>query len=112
MSDIEMFVANGQRAEREISQKLTKGTKPAEVLQEATEGTEAIENSVTRLRALNPTRFLCRTEVKKFLKECARANRTHKFTEVSAQTLVEINEQVRALLVARVQRLPSKGKTI
>ncbi len=70
------------------------------------------EDCAARPRALNPTRFICRTEVRSFLLECAEANRSHKFSRVSEETLVEINEHVRALLIAKVRRLPSKGKTI
>jgi hypothetical protein len=63
-------------------------------------------------RALNPTRFLCRSEVRKFLLEHAKATRTHKFERVSEATLIEVNESLRQFLVKTVQRLPSKGKTI
>lgn len=65
-----------------------------------------------RNRALNPTRFLCRSEVRSFLLEFARANRAHRFERVSEETLLAINEFVRQKLVDHVRRLPSKGKTI
>lgn len=65
-----------------------------------------------RNRSLNPTRFLCRSEVRNFLLEWARKNRAHKFDRVSEETLVAINEFVRGKLIEHVRRLPSKGKTI
>lgn len=77
------------------------------------EGDVAASQSVaSKPRALNPTRFLCRSEVRDFLLAYARENRTHKFTRVSEETLTTINEQVRTLLIDRVKRLPSMGKTI
>ncbi len=66
----------------------------------------------TKPRVLNPTRFLCRSEVRKFLLHEAARTRAHKFTRVSEETLIEINEHIRACLVSYVRRLPSKGKTI
>jgi len=68
--------------------------------------------AAARLRGLNPTRFLCRSEVRKFLLQHAERTRSHRFSRVSEETLVEINEAVRQILIARVGRLPSKGKTI
>jgi hypothetical protein len=65
-----------------------------------------------RARTLNPTPFLCRAAVRSFLLEHAEATRAHKFARVSGQTLQEINEEVRLLLMRRVRQLPSKGKTI
>jgi|ERR1043166_1122484 hypothetical protein len=58
------------------------------------------------------TRLICRVEVKAFLLEHAKATRAHKFTMVSEETLIAVNEACRAACVAIVRRLPSKGKTI
>ncbi len=69
-------------------------------------------NKEVRSRALNLTRFLCRSQIRDFLLHHARETRAHEFTRVSEETLIEINEQVRLFLIARVRRLPSKGKTI
>lgn len=66
----------------------------------------------TRPRALNPTRFLCREEVRKFLLEYAQENRAHKWDRVSEETLVALNEIVRAAAIGHVKRAPSKGKTL
>lgn len=44
--------------------------------------------------------------------EQAKSSRHHKFTRVSEETLVEINELVRKAMVHIVHTLPSKGKTI
>jgi hypothetical protein len=71
-----------------------------------------LEVASNKSPALNPTRFLCRAQVRNFLLEYARENRAHKYSRVSEDTLIEINEQVRYFLIARVRRLPSKGKTI
>lgn len=70
------------------------------------------QDVATRPRTLNPTVFINRAAVRDFLLEYAREKRTHKFSRVSEETLVEISEQVRLFCIARVGRLPSKGKTI
>jgi hypothetical protein len=67
---------------------------------------------VAKPRALNPTPFLCRSECRAFMLEFAAANRHQKFSRVSEEALREINEAVRSLMMAKVRRLPSKGKTI
>lgn len=94
---LESFVANGQAAQKEVDRLVTSA---------------ATSSAATKPRALNPTRFLCRSEVRKFLLEFAREVRWQKFERVSEQTLIDINEQVRQLLISRVKRIPSKGKTI
>src|SRR5437870_3502693 len=43
---------------------------------------------VSKPRALNPTRFLCRSEVRNFLLQHAEWTRSHKFSRVSEETLV------------------------
>jgi hypothetical protein len=63
-------------------------------------------------RSLNPTPFLNRAAVRQFLLDFAKANRAHKFERVSAETLLEVNEAVRHILMAKVRQLPSKGRTI
>lgn len=71
-----------------------------------------VRRPTSKPRALNPTRFLCRSEVREFMLDFARRYRTHSYTRVSEETLIEVNEAVRQLMIARVRRLPSKGKTI
>lgn len=94
---LENFVANGQAAQTAVDRLVTSA---------------ATSSAATKPRALNPTRFLCRSEVRNFLLEYARANRHHKFTRVSEETLIDINEAVRRVMIDRVHRLPSKGETI
>ncbi len=76
---------------------------------------DAVEELLGEARAtrgINPTPFINRSAVKTFLLEYAEHNRAHKFRRVSLETLRDINESVRQLMIARVRRLPSKGKTI
>jgi len=61
---------------------------------------------------INRTRFLNRAQVRRFLLDWAKGTRAHKFTRVSEETLITINELVRQWCVNHVRRLPSKGKTI
>jgi hypothetical protein len=72
----------------------------------------AVDRVTDQLRSLNPTPFLCRSAVRKFLLEQAAQNRAHKFTRVSENTLLALNELVRRHCVSLVSQLPSKGKTI
>jgi hypothetical protein len=65
-----------------------------------------------RAPALNPTMFLNRAAVRAFLLEYAASTRHHKFSRVSAQTLLDVNEAVHQILMAKVRQLPSKGRTI
>ena len=84
--NLETFVANGQAAQAAVDEKL---------------------------RAINPTRLLCRQAVRELLLELARRERPfHKFTRVSEETLITANEHLRVYLIGVVKRLPSKGKTI
>lgn len=64
------------------------------------------------LKAINPTPFINRTAVKNFLLEHAAATRAHKYQRVSLETLRDINNAVRAVMISKVRTLPSKGKTI
>lgn len=61
---------------------------------------------------VNSARLLNQAAVKKFLLEYARQTRAHKFSRVSQQTLIKLNEIVRASAIGHVKSLPSKGKTI
>ena len=61
---------------------------------------------------MKTTPFLCRAQVRKFLLEQAAKTRAHKYTRVSEQTLIEINERVRQMCISKVTCLPSMGKTI
>ncbi len=71
---------------------------------------DLVEKKLTQ--HLNPTPFMCRSAVRKFLLEEAGRTRAHKFTRVSEDTLLAINELVRRHCVTIVHQLPSKGKTI
>lgn len=70
------------------------------------------EAEAVKLCSSNPTPFLNRAEVKRFLLEFAAHNRAHKFTRVSAETLVKLNEAVRSAAISHIKSLPSAGKTI
>ena len=77
-------------------------------------GQAARENAVElgKLRSINPAPFLCQSAVRKFLLEQAGRTRAHKYTRVSGQTIIELNEMVRQWMILRVSRLPSMGRTI
>lgn len=67
----------------------------------------------TDCKSINQTRLLNRAAVKELLLDTAKQVRPfHKFTRVSADTLVKLNEVVRAAAVSHVRSLPSAGKTI
>jgi hypothetical protein len=87
---LETFVANDQAAQAAVN-RLTEPTK---------------------FRSINPAPFLCQSAVRKFLLEQAGRTRAHKYTRVSGQTMIELNEVVRQWMVLRVARLPSMGRTI
>ena len=53
-----------------------------------------------------------KSECKKFALAYAKANRSHKFNAVSAKFLDEVEAQLRLMIGDRIQRHPSKGKTI
>lgn len=62
---------------------------------------------------MNAARLLNQAAVKELLLEAAAQHRPfHKFTRVSKETLIHLNEIVRAAAVDHVKRLPSAGKTI
>ena len=73
---------------------------------------DALDRVTDSLKSLNPTPFLNRSRVRKFLLEQAARTRAHKYTRVSEQTLIELNETVRRQCIARVAQLPSMGKRI
>jgi len=64
------------------------------------------------VRSINPTPFINRANVKKFLLEHTARTRAHKYTRVSMDTMIEANEVIRRWAVSKVAALPSKGKTI
>jgi len=70
------------------------------------------EQAIMKLHSINPAPLLCQSAVRKLLLDQAAKTRAHKFTRVSGQTMIELNEVVRQWCVLRVARLPSKGKTI
>jgi hypothetical protein len=61
---------------------------------------------------INPTPFLNRAKVKSFLLEHAHQTRAQKFTRVSSETLIHLNEIVHQACISHVSRMPSKGKTL
>lgn len=65
------------------------------------------------LKSVNSMPFINRTAVRNFLLEHAAATRPHnKFQRVSEETLRDIHEAVRQMLIARVHRTPSRGRTM
>lgn len=95
------FVRNGQAAQAAVD-KVISGV--------AGDSRELVAPKA-RPASLNPTRFLNRSEVREFILETAKT-RAHKFTRVSEETLVHINEVVRTACIGVVKRAPSKGKTL
>jgi hypothetical protein len=70
-------------------------------------------SSKQELKALNSMPFINRRAVRDFLLEHAKGTRPfNKFNRVSEETLREIHEAVRQMLMARVHRAPSKGRTL
>lgn len=64
-------------------------------------------------RTLNPTPLLCRSAVREFLLDAAKAHRPfNKFNRVSEETLIAANAMLRQWCVSRVKAMPSKGKTL
>ena len=53
-----------------------------------------------------------KSQVKKFILEYAAANRAHKFSRVSQETLDKVEAATRAACKAIVTSAPSKGKTL
>lgn len=52
------------------------------------------------------------SKVKRYMIEYAAANRAHKFTRVSQETLDKIEAGTRTLIRSHVNSAPSKGKTL
>jgi hypothetical protein len=52
------------------------------------------------------------SQVKKFILEFAAANRAHKYTRVSQETLDRVEAAARSACKAIVTQAPSKGKTL
>lgn len=98
MNALETFVANGQAAQSAADKVLVTF--------------QASANGSKRARAPKPYAFINEREVRKFLLEQSVRTRAHKYTRVSPQTLIELNEHVRQWCIGRVVRLPSMGKTI
>ena len=96
--NLETFVANGQAAQAAADKVLV-------TFQASADGNK-------RARAPKPAPFINDKEVRTFLIEQAARTRAHKYTRVSEQALIELNEHVRQWCITRVARLPSLGKTI
>lgn len=95
---LETFVANGRDAQMAVDKVLVTFT--------------ASKNGNGRVRSIDPAPFLKQPAVRKFLLEQAARTRSHKYTRVSSQTMIELNEVVRQSCILRIARLPSMGKTI
>jgi len=96
--ELETFVSRGLKAQSEVDEII------------ATHATNGTNN---RPASLNPTRFLNRAEVRKFLLAHAAATRpANRFSRVSEMTLVDLNEKLRALMTGFVHRAPSRGRTL
>lgn len=65
-----------------------------------------------RVVGVNPTPFINRSQVRRFLLEYSRTHRAHKWSRVSEQTLISISEQARLACIMHVNRMPSSGKTL
>jgi len=66
-----------------------------------------------KLKRVNSMPFINRSAVRNFLLEHATATWPHnKFKRVSEDTLRDIHEAVRQMLIARVHRTPSRGRTM
>jgi len=96
--DLKTFVANGQAAQAAVDRVVVTFT--------------ASKDGRSRVRSVDPCPFLHQSEVRKFLLEQAGRTRAHKYTRVSGQTMIELNEHVRQWCITRVARLPSMGRTI
>ena len=75
---------------------------------------QSVDSSQTGVsRGLRKTPPLInRDQVRAFLLDLAKRNRHHKWTRVSEDTLLTLNEKVRAWCVHYVGTIPSKGKTL
>ncbi len=58
------------------------------------------------------TPLINREQVRRRLLEHAAATRAQKFTRVSEETLLNLNEALRAAIVYHVAHFPSKGETL
>jgi hypothetical protein len=96
---LQTFIANGLAAQRAVDEVIADSQSPS-------------ANGTARARTLNPTCFLNREACRDFLLEQAAGTRHHKFERVSSETLHQVNEVVRQIMIGTVRRLPSKGKTI
>jgi hypothetical protein len=110
----EQFASRGLKAQRavdEVLNNLPAADPTAGVA--ARQGAGGDDDSTPRLKSLNSMPLINRTHVRNFLLEHARATRPHnKFNRVSEETLRDIHEAVRQMLIARVHRTPSKGRTM
>ncbi|MDR3406345.1 MAG: hypothetical protein P4L99_27925 [Chthoniobacter sp.] len=57
-------------------------------------------------------RLISPSHVRAYLLDIAKAKRAHKFTRVSKATLDELEADLRAKCLIRVERAPSKGQTL
>lgn len=56
--------------------------------------------------------LLNRAAVRRFALDYARRNRTHPFSRVSEDFMEQVEAALRASIQARIDRHPSKGKTL
>jgi hypothetical protein len=108
--NLETFVRNGQHAQAAVDRMPFKKfieTGPAGPVPK-----ERCKTKAEFRQSINPAPLLCQSSVRKLLLDQAARTRSHKFTRVSGQTMIELNEMVRQWCVLRVARLPSMGRTI
>lgn len=126
--NLEKFASRGLKAQKAVDQIIADDISPAPELAGVGGGASAgrAETAAPRsrqaagghdeepaLKSMNSMPFINRTAVRNFLLEHAQATRPHnKFRRVSEETLRDIHESVRQMLIARVHRTPSKGRTM
>lgn len=75
-----------------------------------TDSSTAISDSPERAKATY--KLICVSKVKKFALEYAKANRAQKFSRVGEEFLVACEANLKSFIQGRVDRHPSKGKTL
>jgi hypothetical protein len=67
-------------------------------------------NPKTKTHTMNT--LINKSKVKRFILEFAEANRAHKFSRVSQETIDRVEAAARSACKAIVTQAPSKGKTL
>jgi hypothetical protein len=117
--NLEKFASHAVKAQAAVDKIIAEHTSPATAGASPGTAPGAGELATTRprsepaLKSVNSMPFINRTNIRNFLLEHAKATRPHnKFNRVSEETLRDIHESVRQMLIARVHRTPSKGRTM